>query len=81
MKNQAVQAEPRGLGENECIFMIATVGLSVDYTVARVKISISLVWPWKSWIFPLKMVILMGFTRIYTLWYIELVLMGYLMVI
>ena len=24
-----------GLGENECIFMIATVGLSVDYTVPR----------------------------------------------
>ena len=23
----------KGLGENECIFMIATVGLSVDYTV------------------------------------------------
>ena len=24
-----------GLGENECIFMIATVGLSVDYTVGK----------------------------------------------
>lgn len=26
-----------GLGENECIFLIATVGLSVDYTVGNPK--------------------------------------------